>query len=214
VSTQSRLVQLRAYRDKPAYDDLIRLLGKLVVTDPLKSADAPDRAELATDLEDLCGHHLTDVRVAAMAALVSWDPSPNAVRARAVCVRAIGSRFPDERARALVLLPRWKDASAARAVQSLIGAPGLETEQAKKSLCEIGGEPAEQAALSLLRQTNDPRKQVIALEILEQFGRDAVIDELTQVAGATEHPSVRNRALAAVEAVRKRLAAPGPGWPF
>ena len=209
-AAESKLVQLRKFRDQRAYDSLIEVLELLVKTDTIQSVDAADRAELATELESLCGHPLTDVRVAAMTAFPSWDPTPDAERARKVCLKAIQSPTQEERMCALRLLPEWKDADVARAVQSLIGRPGGETNQAQASLKKIGGAPAEQAALALLKRADNQGTRLIAIDVLENVGGRKAADELYTHAQATDDPAVRNRALAAIDVIEKRLRKPIP----
>ena len=207
---ESKLAQLRTFRDQRAYDSLIKLLEILAKTDPIRSADASDRTELAAELKALCGHQLTDVRVAAMAALTQWDPDPNAASARAACLAAIRSPTQEERVRALRLLPRWKDPESARAVQSLIGRAGEETNQAKMSLREIGGAPAEQAALALLKRADDQTTRLTAIGILEAVGGGESAEELRTYAMATDDPVVRTRALAAVTVIEARVRKSSP----
>ncbi len=211
-AAESKLARLRLYREQRSYDSLLQLLALLVKTDALKSVDAPDRAELAAELESLCAHPLTEVRIAAMPAFQLWDPSPDADRARKVCLDAIKSPTQEERMCALLLLPRWKDADSARAVQSRIGTAGSETNRAKASLIEIGGPPAEETALALLKRAdaNDQTTRTCAIDILEQVGGAKAADELRTHAMATEHQTVRNRALGAVIVIEARLRKTGP----
>src|SRR5207249_1478285 len=134
------------YRDRKAYDPLMGVLDVLSKSDPLLSADAKDRAELAAELKGLCQHVDVGVRTRAMSAYVRWEPAG----AREVCLAAVRSQSYDERKRALELLSQWRDDGSARAVQSLIGRPGtVETNEAKAALERIGGPPAEQAAWAL-----------------------------------------------------------------
>jgi hypothetical protein len=209
-AAETKLGKLRAFREQRAYDSLIQLLDVLVVTDPIRSADAKDRAPIAAELEQLCAHPLSDVRIAALAAFPSWDTEPEAARARTVCLKAVRSTAEAERMRALLLLPRWKDADTARAVQSLIGRPGSETRQAAKSLKEIGGAPAEQAGLGLLKRADSVSMRVTAIDILESAGGARAADELKIYAMATDELAVRNRALAAVTTIEERLRNPVP----
>jgi hypothetical protein len=209
VSAMSKLDQLRTYREQRSYDALIQLLDLLAKTDPLLSEDAKDRAALSEELKLLCRHTLTDVRVQAMAAYARWDPSG----AREVCLAAVHSPTYEERRMALRLLPQWKDHDSARAVQLLIGRPGtVETNQAKAALEEIGGPPAEQAALRLFRRAEDQATKLTALSILEKVGGAEAVAWIRATAMATDDPTVRAKALAAAEAieVRLRLSAPTP----
>ncbi len=207
LASQSKLAQLRALRDQRAYADLVRLIEVLAKSDPIRSADAGDRAELAAELEALCGHELTHVRIEAMTAFTKWDPAPNAAAARAVCLAAVRSPTQEERIRALRLLPRWKDAESARAVQSLLGRAGPETNQARESLEEIGGAPAEQAALALLKR-DDLATRLIAIGVLEKVGGAEAAKELHTYAMATDDSLARTRALAAAAAIEARQPKP------
>lgn len=200
---KSRLDRLRLYREQRAYHPLVALLEELAKTDPDRSVDAGDRAELAAELKALCKHELTDVRVEAMYAFTLWDEPP-AVTARAVCLAAVRSPTQQERLRALQLLPHWKDAESARAVQSLIGPDGVETNQAKKSLEEIGGPPAEQAALALLKRAEDMPTRLTAVGILEKVGGPDAAKELRTYAMVAEEVAVRNRALTSAAAIESR----------
>ena len=91
-TTQSKLVQLRYYSERKAYDQLMTRLDVLAKTDPLLSEDAKDRAELATELRALCQHIDTGVKVRAMSAYARWDPDG----ARAVCLAAVRSPSSEE----------------------------------------------------------------------------------------------------------------------
>jgi hypothetical protein len=204
-ATQSKLVQLRYFRERQAYDSLVRLLDVLSKTDPLLSEDAKDRAELTAELKSLCQHIDIEVRRRAMRAYTRWDLDG----ARAVCLAAVRSSAPEEREEALMLLPQWKDADSARAVQSLIGRPGtVETNKAKAALEEIGGVPAEQAALALLNWSDDQATKLTALSILEKVAGEEVARSLRAYALAADDAAVRDRALAAAEAIMTRLRAP------
>ena len=175
VGEQSMLEQLRTYRERQAYDALGRVLEVLAKTDPLLSKEAKDRPELTAELKALCEHSDSRVKVLAMAAYARWDP----VGAQAVCLAAVRSPTEDERKMALHLLPQWKDAESARAVQSLIGRAGtVETNKAKAALEEIGGAPAEQAAIALFNRADDQATKLTALSILEKVGGAGVVDWL------------------------------------
>jgi hypothetical protein len=206
-ATQSKLEQLRIYRERQAYDPLMKVLEVLAKTDPLISEDAKDRAALAAELKGLCQHTDIGVRVRAMAAYARWDPNG----ARAVCLAAVRSATPEEREEALKLLPQWKDAESARAVQSLIGRPGtVETNRAKAALEEIGGPPAEQAAVALLNRSSDQATKLTALDILEKVGGAEIAASLRSYAMAADDPAVRARALAAADAIDARVRPPAP----
>jgi hypothetical protein len=208
-AAMSKLEQLRTYRERQAYDPLMNLLEVLAKTDPLLSQDAKDRAELSAELRALCEHVDIGVRRRAMAAYARWDPTG----AREVCLRAVGSASAEEREEALKLLPYWKDDDSARAVQLLIGRPGpVETSRAKAALEEIGGPPAEGAAVILLTRASDQATKLTALSILEKVGRPNVAKSLRAYASASDDAAVRARALVAAEAIdaRTRISAPEP----
>jgi hypothetical protein len=204
-AAMSKLEQLRYFAERKDYDSLGKLLDVLAKTDPLLSEDAKDRAPLAAELRKLCEHPLTDVRVQAMAAYARWDPEG----ARAVCLAALRSPTYEERRMALHLLPQWKDAETARAVQSLIGRPGtVETNQAKAALEEIGGAPAEQAAIALLNRAEDQATKLTALAILEKVGGAETAASLRTYAMAADDPAVRSKAFASAAAIESRVPAP------
>lgn len=207
-TTMSKLEQLRAHREQRSYEALSKLLEILAKTDPLLSEDAKDRSALTVELKGLCDHPDTGVKVRAMAAYARWDP----VGARAVCLAAVRSPTADEREWALRLLPQWKDAESARAVQSLIGRPGtVETNRAKSALEEIGGVPAEQAAIALLNRADDQGTKLTALSVLEKVGGSETAAWLREgYAPRTDDPAVRDRAVAAAEAIQARVRAPAP----
>lgn len=206
VEALSKLEQLRRHRDDRAYEALIKVLELLARTDPLLSADRADRAALAAELAALCDHPLTDVKVRALAAFARWDPE----RARIVCLGAVRSPSAEEREWALRLLPQWKDAEVARAVQALVGRPGAETARAKAALEEIGGPPAEEAAVALLNRAEDQSTKLTALAILEKVAGPGVAAQLRTYAARTDDPAVRARALAAAAAVEARVRVPAP----
>jgi hypothetical protein len=210
-ATMSKLAQLRMYREARSYEALCRLLEVLAKTDPLLSEDKNDRADLAAELKGLCDHPDTGVRIRAMAAYSRWDRDG----ARAVCLAAVRSRTAEEREWALRLLPQWKDAESARAVQSLIGRPGtVETNRAKAALEEIGGVAAEEAALTLLNRAEDQGTKLTALSVLEKVGGVQTADWLrTSYAGAADDQAVRERALVAAEVIKARLRLPPPPAP-
>jgi hypothetical protein len=207
-AAQSKLAQLRAARDGRSYEALARQLDVLAKTDPLLSADKDDRAALAAELRGLCEHPDTAVKVRAIAAYATWDPAG----AKAVCLAAVRSPSADVREVALRLLPQWPDAESARAVQSLIGRqPTTESSRAKKALEEIGGVPAEQAALALLNRAEDQAMKLTALSVLEKVGGTEVAGWLrSSYAAAADDPAVRDRALATAEAIKARVRAPEP----
>ncbi|MDY3559461.1 hypothetical protein R5W23_000454 [Gemmata sp. JC673] len=204
LSTQPVLTQLRTYRERSDYGGLVRTLGLLAKSDTIHSVDARDRAEIAVELEALCKHEDRTVRLGAMAALVSWDTTPNNAKARQVCLDAIRSPSEEERYRALCLLSHWKDAETARAAQSLIGRPNRQTNQAKQALEEIGGPHAEAAALVLLKRADDLTVRLIAIDILLKVGGPTAGNELEQFAQATDDIGARNSALSAVNQIRGR----------
>lgn len=204
---QSRLAQLKLYREARSYDALLKLLEDLAKSDPYHSADRSDAPAIAAELKGLCDHQLTDVKVRSMAAYARWDPPA----ARVVCLAAVRSTSSEEREWALRLLPQWKDNEVARAVQGLIGRPGTsESNRAKAALEEIGGPPAEQAALALLNRAEDQPTKLTALVILEKVGGQEAATKLRNYAGATDDPAVRNRALVTIEAIEARAKLPAP----
>jgi hypothetical protein len=206
-ATMSKLEQLRYYRERQAYDPLMNLLDVLAKTDPLLSQDAKDRAELSAELRALCEHVDIGVKRRAMGAYARWDPKG----AREVCLRAVGSASAEEREEALRLLPHWKDEESARAVQLLIGRPGtVETHKAELALEEIGGRPAEQAAVILLNRANDPQTKLTALSILGKVGSKDVAESLRTYASASDDIAVRSAALTAAEAIEARGRTPVP----
>ena len=207
-ATMPKLGQLRTYRDQRSYDALSKVLDVLAKTDPLLSEDAKDRAELSAELKALCDHSDTGVKVRAMAAYARWDPTG----ARAVCLAAVRSPSADEREWALRLLPQWKDADSARAVQSLIGRPGtVETNRAKAALEEIGGAAAQDAAIALLNRAEDQSTKLTALSVLEKVGGAETASWLRTVyAVKVPDAGVRDRALAASDAIEARLRLPSP----
>ncbi|QJW94751.1 hypothetical protein [Frigoriglobus tundricola] len=177
------------------------------MTDPLLSEDAKDRAELAAELKSLCQHVDVGVKVRAMAAYARWDPDG----ARGVCLAAVRSASPEEREWALKLLPQWKDADSARAVQSLIGAPGrVETNRARAALELIGGPPAEQATIALFNRADDQGTKLTALEILQRVGGREALSWLRSNVPVMDDTAVRARALSAAEVIEARLRPPVP----
>jgi len=206
-SERSKLDQLRVYRERQAYGPLMQVLDLLAMTDPLLSADAKDRAELSAELKSLCQHVDVWVKVRAMAAYARWDPDG----ARGVCLAAVRSEFPEEREWALKLLPQWKDADSARAVQSLIGPPGrVETNRARAALELIGGPPAEQATIALFNRADDQGTKLTALEILQRVGGREALSWLRSNAPAMDDTAVRTRAFTAAEVIEARLRPSAP----
>lgn len=204
---RSKLEQLRVYRERQSYDPLMKLLDVLAKTDPLLSEDARDRAALAVELKGLCQHVDTAVKVRAMAAYARWDPDG----ARGVCLAAVKSPTPEEREWALRLLPQWKDAESARAVGSLIGIPGrVETNRAKLALEEIGGVPAEQAAIALFNRADDQGTKLAAVEILEKVGGSEAVAWLRVNSKVVDDTVVRARALSAADSIEARIRPPAP----
>lgn len=206
---QSKLDQLRSYRERKAYDKLIGLLRELNTTDAVISVDAGDRAELATEIRVLCGHPDNGVKVAAMAAYVRWGGED----ARDICLAALDpSRTEDETVRALELLPKWKDTPAApriaRNVAALIGPAGRVTTKATVALEEIGGPAAETAALDLLGRagrSDDRTTKLIALNVLGKVGGEEAAAALARYANTSIDHAVRTKALETAEAIRLRL---------
>lgn len=199
VERMAKLDQIREYRRQRSIDPLVKVLEVLAKTDPTFSEDAKYRAELTAELRSLCSDQHSDVRVAALAAYARWGGD----EARGVCLRFVGSESQDERRAALKLLPRWKDPEVARAVAARIGRPGTETTLATESLLEIGGPPAEQAAIPLLR-AEDAGTRLTAIDVLEKVGGADALAVLTELA-ATGDIDVRQRAAVKAQAIKARL---------
>ena len=204
-AAMSKLEQLRHYRDQQAYNSLGNVLEALAKSDPLASADASDRDSLSAELQLLCQHTDPDVQLQAMAALARWDP----VNARGVCLAAIDSSDYAVRQKALQLLPQWKDAECALAVQSLIDRPGVDSNLAKAALEKIGGPAAEEAALVLLHRADRLETKLTALSILERLGGANTAARLRTLATADE-PVVQAVELAVADAIDVRLRASAP----
>lgn len=203
ITTQPKLVQLRYYRDQRSYEPLIRLLRALARTDPSYSDEAKNRVELAAELKAMCGHKDSDVKVEAMAAFAAWGGDD----ARAMCLAATRSTSQEERLMALRLLPRWKDPEVARAIASRIGRPGTESTSAQEGLIEIGGLLAEQAAIPLLRDTNDQGVRLTAVEIVgheKVCGQDGLA-ALQDTSQNSIDPGTRYLAGAKAKQVQKRF---------
>ncbi|HEV3436168.1 MAG TPA: hypothetical protein VG122_02345 [Gemmata sp.] len=203
----SKLEKVREYKKEKAYDKLIDLLRDLTKTDSLKSVDAKDGPELATELKALCFHQDTGVKVAAMAAYTRWGGGEDA---RDICLTAIQSPSQEERMMAIQLLPQWKstrDAPAvASAVASLIGRPGTESNRAETALVEIGGVAAERAALALLFRSKDDRTiRLVALSILERVGGNETMTALRSSADTELDQTIKNKTLETIEAIQTRL---------
>src|SRR5205814_6650203 len=97
----------------------------------------------------------------------------------------------DERLAALRILPRWKDAEAARAVASRVGRPSTETTRARDALLELGGREAEAAVIPLLRN-EDQNVRLTAIDVLghERVGGREAVKALYTLARDTENPRV------------------------
>ncbi len=206
-ANMSKLEKVREYKNQKAYDKLIDLLRDLTKTDSLKSVDAKDGPELATELKALCFHQDTGVKVAAMAAYTRWGGGEDA---RDICLRAIESSSQEERMMAIQLLPQWKstrDAPAvASAVASLIGRQGIESDRAETALVEIGGVAAERAALALLFRSKDDRKiRLVALSILEKVGGNETMTALRSSADTELDQTIKNKTLETIEVIQNRL---------
>jgi hypothetical protein len=199
LSSQTKLVQIRGYREQRSIDPLVKVLEVLAKTDPTFSEDAKYRAELTAELRTLCADQHTDVRVAALGAYARWGGDD----ARGVCLRFVASESQDERRAALRLLPRWKDPEVARAVAARIGRPSTETTLAVEALLEIGGPSAEQAAIPLLR-VEEQGTRLTAIDILEKVGGPDAAAVLTEL-GNSDDPTVRQRAAAKAQAIKARL---------
>ena len=86
----------------------------------------------------------------------------------------------------------------------------METNKAKAALEEIGGVPAEQAAIVLFNRATDQATKLTALSVLEKVGGAGVLVWLQSRAQAADDAAVRTRALAAVEAIGARVRVPAP----
>jgi hypothetical protein len=201
----SNLERIRLYKRDKNYEKLIELLRDLTKTDALKSVDAKDRPELAIELKDLCHHQDTSVKIAAMAAYARWGGDD----ARDVCLKAIESPSQDERLEAVKLLPQWKNSEGvgevARAVASLIGRPGVESNRAEAALVEIGGVAAERAALQILLASDELSIRLVVLSILEKVGGNESITHLRQYANTRVDPVIKSRTLEAIDTIQDRL---------
>ncbi len=201
----SKLDKLREYKKQRAYDKLIDLLHDLAKTDSLKSVDAKDGPELATQLKALGRHQVPAVRVAAMAAFTRWGGE----EAREICLKAIESEDPEERLMAIQLLPQWKGSEAApevaRSVASLIGRPGTESNRAEAALVEIGGTAAERAALALLLRSKDDRTlRLVALSLLEKVGGNESVTALRPYADTELDQVIKSKTLETIEVIQLR----------
>jgi hypothetical protein len=181
IATQSKLAQLRYYRDQRAFDDLTDVLRTLSRTDPLYSEDAKNRAEISAELRKLCSHPDLKVKVEAMVAFALWG----GIEARQVCLDAVLSTNQDERIMGLKLLARWKDPDVARRVAERVGRPGEpETEAARKTLEEIG-QSAEVAVIAVPLRSKDQGTRLLAIDILasEAVGGPESVAVLRALAG-------------------------------
>ncbi|MDB5308855.1 MAG: hypothetical protein JWO38_3057 [Gemmataceae bacterium] len=202
ITTQSKVAQLRHYRDKREYDALIELLRTLARTDPRYSDEAKNRVELAAELKALCGHTDAGVKVEGMAAFAAWGGDD----ARGLCLEASRSANREERLMALRLLPRWKDEYVARALAERVGRPGRETTSAQDALVELGGPVAERAVIPLLRN-EEQGIRLTAIDILgnEKVGGSEAVAALLEVARTTNDPGTRQRAVDKADQIRNRL---------
>ena len=204
-ATMSKLEKLREYKNRNAYDKLIDLLQELKQTDSLKSVDAKDAPELTKELRELCFHQDTGVKVAALAAYTQWGGED----ARELCLKAIESPSQEERMMALQLLPRWKSTDAAfqvaRNVAALIGRPGTESARAEAALVEIGGVPAERAALAVLLRSEDRTTRLIALSILAKVGGTESLSPLRSYADTSLDKNIKDMSLETIDAIQARV---------
>jgi hypothetical protein len=203
----SKLEKVRDYLDHKAYKKLIDLLNDLAKTDTMKSVDAKegDGPELANELKQLCSHPDTGVRVAAMGAYCRWGGGDDA---RILCLKAIESPSQEVRLKALELLPQWKNTEAAhevaRAIAALIGRPGIESSNAVAALREIGGVPAERAALAVLLRADDLPSRLIALTTLGEVGGEETVVALQDYAKRSLDQTIKAMTLEMIEKIRQR----------
>ena len=76
------------------------------------------------------------------------------------------------------------------------------------ALEEIGGAPAEQAAIALLNRAEDQATKLTALAILEKVGGAETAASLRTYAMAADDPAVRSKAFASAAAIEARVPAP------
>jgi len=202
IASQSKLVQLRYYRDQRQYDSLLALLRTLARTDSMYSEAAKDRADLAADLKALCKHTDYGVKVEALAAYATWG-GPDA---RELCLEASRSLNREERLMALKLLPGWKDEDVARRIAEMIGRAGTETSAAQDALVTLGGTVAERAAIPLLKR-DDQGIRLAAIEILghEKVGGADAVAALKEIARISPDPGTRLPAEAKAQQIQDRL---------
>jgi hypothetical protein len=202
IAHQSKLIQLRYYRDQRQYDALIALLRTLARTDSMYSEESKNRIDIATDLRALCKHTDSGVKIEALAAYAAWG-GPDA---RELCLEASRSPNREERLMALRLLPRWKDEDVARRIAEMIGRAGTETSAAQDALITLGGSVAERATIPLLRK-DDQGIRLTAIEILgnEKVGGADAIAALKEVVRITPDPGTRLPAEAKIVQIQERL---------
>lgn len=202
IASQSKLVQLRHYRDQRQYDPLIALLRKLAHTDSMYSEDAKNRVDLVAELKLLGIHKDSGVRIESLAAYATWGGAD----ARERCLEASRSQNGEERLMALRLLPRWKDEDVARRIAELIGRAGTETSAAQDAMITLGGPIAERATIPLLRK-DDQGIRLTAIEILgnEKVGGAEAIAALKEVARTSPDPGTRQPAEAKALRIKERL---------
>ncbi|HUR52903.1 MAG TPA: hypothetical protein VMZ71_02145 [Gemmataceae bacterium] len=208
VSKQSKLVQLREYREQRNYGPLLVVLRSLAGTDHDFSKEATQRGELAAELKALCSHQLSDVKVEALAAYTRWAlDEADALR---LCLAALRSSNPEERMTGIRLLPKWKDgpaaSSIASAIASRLGRVSPETNCARDALVEIGGAAAEQAVIPIL-EAEDQQTRTVAIDLLEKVGGPLSVEALLDQRKTTLHqdPATSKRAAAKAAAIKERL---------
>jgi len=203
IAAQSKLDQLRYFREQRSYEALVVLLRTLARTDPGYSDEAKNRIEIAAELKGLCDHRDADVKVEAMAAYANWGQDD----ARRVCLEATRSTNQEERLMALRLLPRWKDDRVAQAIASRIGRSGTETSVAQDALIELGGPLAERATIPLLQDSREQGVRLTAIEILghEKVGGPEAVARLIEVSKTSADPGTRHPAEKKAAAIQARL---------
>ncbi|HEY2909988.1 MAG TPA: HEAT repeat domain-containing protein [Gemmataceae bacterium] len=202
IATQSKLEQLRHYRDQRQYDALIGLLRTLARTDSVYSDEAKNRIDLAAELRALSKHMDSGVKIEALAAYATWGGTD----ARELCLEASRSQNREERMMALRLLPRWQDEDVARRIGEMIGRAGTETSAAQDALITLGGPIAERAVIPLLRK-EDQGIRLTAIEILgnEKVGGADALAALKEVARLSPDPGTRQPAEIKAQQILERL---------
>jgi hypothetical protein len=205
AASPRKLDRLRLYRDHRNYSDLVKLLRELTNSDPVYSADAKDRADLAAETRALCDHADAEVKIEALAAFTTWGPPSEALER---CLAAVRTDNPDARLMALRLLPKWKTERVAGAVVARMQQrPGVEAAAAQKALTDLGGPVAERAAVPLLGEQYEQHVRLAAVDVLadERVASRSAAEALRGAAKSATDPAVRAAATAAAGRVEARL---------